>query len=145
MPDQRLYSILAFAGAAPFVAAAVLPLLGFVDIGPFGPAHEVAAAYGLAIVCFLAGTHWGTYLTRARTLPVNLFITSNVVVLGAWFPFMLASTTGVIVALLIAFAYLLFVDYRLLAVQEIDSAYFRVRVAATSLAAVSLVVVLFSL
>ena len=145
MPDRRLYSILTLAGAAPFVAAAVLPLLGFESIGPLGPAVDLALSYGLAIVCFLAGIHWATRLYLEVELPLNLLVTSNVVVLGAWFPFLLASESLAATALILAFVFLLFIDYRLLALKVIDQHYFRLRAAATALAIGSLLVILASL
>ncbi len=145
MPDRRLYSILTLAGAAPFVAAAVLPLLGFEMIGPLGHATDLALSYGLAIVCFLAGIHWATRLYLDVELPLNLFVASNVVVLGAWFPFLLASESLAAGALIIAFAFLLFVDYRLLGHKIIDEHYFRLRTAATVLAIGSLLVIMATL
>ncbi|NND35784.1 MAG: hypothetical protein HKN81_01505 [Gammaproteobacteria bacterium] len=87
-----MYSALAFAGALPFLAAAVLPLFGLETIGPFGTAAELA-----------------------------------------------------LVALLIAFTCLLYVDSRLLRIGVIDADYFRLRVAATVLVLASLLLVLSSL
>ena len=145
MTDSKLYSILTLAGAAPFVAAALLPLLGFDTIGPLGPAVDLATSYGLAIVCFLAGVHWATFLYgQVAEPPVNLFVASNVVVLGVWFPFLLAPAKWTLVALIVAFVFLLYVDYRLLAKQVIEPHYFRMRSTATALAVFSLLIVLVS-
>lgn len=142
MIQHRLYSILALAGTIPFLAAALFALLGIEAIGPFGSPTDVALSYGLAIASFLAGTHWAIYLLQGPALPLNLFISSNVIVLGAWFPFVLLSAAGAIAALLIAFLCLLYIDYRLLNAGIIEAHYLRVRSVATATAATALLVVM---
>jgi hypothetical protein len=64
MKSSNLYTSLAFAGATPFLACALLPLIGIESIAPIGRLETVASSYGLAIICFLAGSHWATYLLR---------------------------------------------------------------------------------
>lgn len=144
MPTRNWYSALALAGAMPFVAAAALTLSGLDEIGPFGTVTGLTLSYGLAIVCFLAGAHWATYLLKGPTLSMNLLVTSNVIVLGAWIPYVLAPPAGGFAALLIAFACLLYVDLRLLRAGVIDTNYFNVRAVATGLAFASLSLVLLS-
>lgn len=143
--DQRfLYSLLAFAGAAPFFLCAVLPLLGFDAIGPFGRLDRVASSYGLGIITFLAGTHWATHLYQASNTPLNLFATSNVIFLVVWFAFVLAGLEVVLAIQVAAFLVLLFIDYRLLQAEVISSHYFRTRTIATAVAVVSLLIILVS-
>jgi len=142
MQDIRLYSLLALAGTTPFVACALLPLSGIEAFAPFGPLDAVASSYGLAIVTFLAGAHWGTYLSEQGTLPFNLFITSNVVFLVAWFAYVAASLSWAIGTQVIAFLFLLFVDLRLMQTNVITVHYFRVRTVATTIALISLVTIL---
>lgn len=138
MNDSKLYSLLAFAGASPFLAGALLQLAGIEALGPFGAVDELAASYGLAIVCFLAGTHWATFLYRQSETPFSLLIWSNVVFLVVWFGFVLAGTAWALSAQLVALLALLFVDSRLLRAGLITRDYFRVRSVATSLAAISI-------
>lgn len=145
MNDQRLYTILAFAGAVPFVAAAVLLLLGYDTFGRLGDVSHLAQSYGLAIACFLAGAHWALYLGREHAIRPNLFLASNVVVLGVWIPYLLAPGGIAIVALLIAFLFLLYVDLRLLGLAIIDARYFRMRLVVTAIVCASLVVVLLAI
>ena len=38
----------------PFIAAAMLPLLGYDSLPHLGPLDQLVASYGLAIVCFLS-------------------------------------------------------------------------------------------
>jgi len=141
MTDRRLYTILTIAGAAPFVAAALLPPLGFETLGPLGSAVDLALSYGLAIVCFLAGTHWATFLHRRDRAPTNLFVASNVVVLGVWIPYLLAPVRWSSMALTFGLLYLLYIDFRLRRTGTVDAHYVRVRSIATALAVGSLAVV----
>lgn len=138
MTDRRLYSLLTLAGALPFMAAALLLPFGITSLGPLGSTVELALSYGLAIICFLAGVHWATYLYRREASPGNLFVASNAVVLGTWIPFLLAPARIVAVAMIVAFLVLLWVDYRLERLAVIDGHYLALRKAATLLAVLSL-------
>lgn len=145
MQTRNWYLVLALAGAMPFVATALLALAGLDELGLFGTVAELALSYGLAITCFLAGAHWATYLLEGPALSINLLVTSNVIVLGAWIPYVLAPPAGAFAALLIAFACLLYVDLRLVRAGVIEVDYFHVRVTATAVAVASLLIILLSL
>ena len=70
MQDSRTYTALALAGTIPFIAGAVLPMLCHDSLPHLGPLDQLVSSYGLAIVCFLAGAHWGIYLAgRNRWAP----------------------------------------------------------------------------
>lgn len=137
-----LYSTLALVGTLPFVGAAILTLSGYASLGPIDSVSGLAASYGLAIICFLAGAHWATQLYRGPALSPNLFIVSNVVVLGVWFAYLLAGSAVTIGAQLLAFLVLLALDYRLLGAAVIDAHYFRARLIATLIACPSLLAIL---
>ena len=142
MESTRLYSLLAITGTLPFVACAVLPLTGVDAIPPFGDLHQLASSYALAIVTFLAGAHWGTYLSTAETPTLNLFVSSNVVFLVAWFAFVATSIGWAIVTQIVALVFLLLVDYRLMQSGLISGHYFRIRSTATAIAIISLSIIL---
>ena len=142
MKSSNLYTSLAFAGATPFLACALLPLIGIDAIAPLGRLDSLASSYGLASICFLAGAHWATYLFRQADVQINLFISSNVVFLVVWFAFIGSEMAWTLVAQLVAFIVLLFIDYRLLQTNVISADYFRVRSVATALAVISLSVIL---
>lgn len=144
MKSSTLYTVLALAGASPFLACAVLPLVGVEAIEPLGALDTLAGSYGLAIICFLAGAHWATYLLKQADIGLNLFISSNIVFLAAWISFVVADLELALVSQVIAFLYLLFVDYRLVCMSVISNSYFRVRSIATALAVVSLSIILIS-
>ena len=139
--DKPLYTILALAGVLPFVACALLPLFGVTSVEPFGPLDQLANSYGLAIVCFLAGIHWSTYLLRQDQLPFNLMIGSNVVFLATWFMFVLADTAWSLLTQFAALIVLLLIDWRLKNTAIISASYFRTRSIATAIASVALVLI----
>ena len=142
MQDTRLYSLLAITGTLPFVACAVLPLTGVDTISPFGDLHQLASSYALAIVTFLAGAHWGNYLSADQAPPFNLFVSSNVVFLVAWFAFVAASLSWAIFTQVLALVFLLFVDHKLMTNGTISGHYFRIRSTATAIAIISLSIIL---
>lgn len=139
MERKRLYSILAYAGVLPFVACALLPYLGIVELRNIGSFEYIAGVYGFGIICFLTGVHWGTFLYKSDASPDNLFITSNAVFLAVFFAFLLDAGALTLFVLLLAFLCLLYIDYRLLKAGLLDSDYYRLRVTVTSIAVVSLV------
>jgi len=133
--------LLATLGAIPFVACAVLPLVGVTELPYLGDTGTIAAAYGLTIASFMAGVHWGTALNVTTTLPVNLYVTSNVVAVAAWLSFLLVSLSITLAMLSILFAYLLYIDFRLRRAGLIDQSYWNTRLAITGIVIVCLTVV----
>jgi len=140
--DTKLYTALALAGTIPFMAGALLPFLGYDSLSHLGPLDQMVASYGLAIVCFLAGAHWGTYLAGRSADSLNLFVISNVILLSVWFAYIGAGLKTAIGIQILAFLTLLFIDMRLAAGGIISTMYFRVRTAATVIAVVSLLIVI---
>jgi hypothetical protein len=142
MQNTKLYTALALAGTIPFVAGALLPLLGRDSLPYLGPLDQLVASYGLAIVCFLAGAHWGTYLSGRSTGSLNLFVISNAIFLAVWFAYVGTSVKMAIAIQIAAFLTLLFIDLRLSTSGVISATYFRVRKVATLIAIVSLLIVI---
>ena len=133
--------LLASFGAIPFIACALLPLLDVTELPYLGETKIVAAVYGLTIASFMAGVHWGTALNVKTSLPVNLYITSNVVAVAAWLSFLLVSLSMTLAVLSILFAYLLYIDYRLRCAGLIDQAYWNTRLSITGTVIVCLTVI----
>ena len=142
MESRTLYPVLTYAGALPFVACALMPLFGIESLWNLGSYVHIAAAYGLAIVCFLCGAHWGTYLYNRAAAPDNLFVTSNVIVVACWFAFLMAAQAITLFVLVLALLCLLFIDYRLLRAGLLTAYYFRMRTIATVIAVASLAVII---
>ena len=143
MQDSKIYSVLAMAGVTPFIASALLPLVGIESIEPIGALDRIAATYGLAIVSFLTGIHWATQVYEPQESPFNLLLVSNVVFLFTWFAFVLGRVETALGAQLVALLVLLGIDRWLHTTGLISRHYLRVRTVATSLAAVSLLIMIF--
>ena len=141
MENYRLFTALAFVGALPFVAAAMLTVVGVGAIPIFGDVSGIAASYGLAIICFLAGTHWAFQLLRASETPFDLFVSSNVAVVLVWLAYLALAIQWILTIQAIAFATLLVVDYRLRGIALLSDRYFRARIIATTAAVLSLVII----
>ena len=142
MESRKLYPLLTYAGVLPFVGCALMPFVGMQELWNLGTYDYIVAAYGLAIVCFLCGAHWGTYLYHSGAAPDNLFITSNVIVVACWFAFLMAAKAITLFVLILAFLCLLFIDYRLLKAALLTDYYFRMRSNATVVAVVALAIII---
>lgn len=130
-------------GTLPFLASAGMALAGF-SLGSLLTAFNVASSYGLAILCFLCGAHWATYLYKRDATPFNLLIISNVVVVAIWLTYLLLGQSAFTLASqVLAFAFLLDIDRRLLRAGLISEHYFGIRLQATTIAAISLLIVLY--
>ena len=144
MQDSKLYIPLTLAGTLPFVACALLLVSGIDSISPLGSLDAVANSYGLAIICFLSGVHWGTYLSGQFGGSINLFAISNAIFLAVWFAFIGANLAWAITIQAIAFLLLLVIDYRLRKGGAISAHYFKIRSVATAIAIVALLIILLS-
>ncbi len=144
MEERQIYAGLILAGAVPFLACALLPAAGIDSLGRFGSLHELAAGYGLAILCFITGIHWATELYSPRVLPINLFVGSNAVFLAVFLAYVSPSLNWALATQLLAFPLLLAVDYQLMRKGLIDTYYLGLRFIATALACFSLLFILIS-
>jgi hypothetical protein len=140
--NTRIYSILTYAGALPFTAFALLPLLGVSAIQRIGSVDYIAAVYALTIVSFMAGVHWGMALDPQRTeWPVNLFLSSNAVTIMAWLVFLSTTPKITLIIGILAFLYLLWVDYRLYSLNMLTAHYLQTRRRVTALVVLSLLMI----
>jgi hypothetical protein len=142
MENRTVYPLLTYAGMLPFVGCALMPFFGLQELWNLGSYDYIAAAYALAIVCFLCGAHWGTYLYHVSAAPDNLFISSNVIVVACWFAFLMAAQAITLFVLILAFLCLLVMDYRLLKAGLLTDFYFRMRTNATIVAVVALAIII---
>jgi hypothetical protein len=136
---STLLRILPYAGTLPFVGCAVLLLTGVRNLLPFGDVTTIALAYGLAIVSFMAGVHWGQYLAGVRTR-VDLLISSNMVALVAWSGFLLLPKLHFCLLLIVLFIVLNSIDGHLHHQGAIDRHYRQLRNYVTAVVCLSLLV-----
>ena len=139
MEKKRLYSALTYAGALPFAVCAVLPWIGVEQVLNIGTPDYISRSYGLAIASFLAGAHWGTFLYHRERSPTNLFLTSNAIVLAAWSTFLINAPAISLFVLVLAFLYLLFIDFRLFKAGLLIDYYFALRRNVTAIVVICLI------
>ena len=142
MEKSRQYSLLALAGAVPFVVCALLPQIGIDALPLIGAVEPFANTYGLAIVCFLAGIHWATQLYLQDSAPGNLFIASNIVFLIALFAYVIAPIDVSLTVILLFLLASLGIDFVIHRAQLISEWYLRIRALATTVASLSLIVLI---
>jgi Protein of unknown function (DUF3429) len=131
---------LAFAGALPFVASALLLWAGHTSLPVLGSVSNIAASYGLLILAFMAGVQWGQRLSGVET-SLNLFLISNAIALAAWFSYLLLSPKLFFASLAVLFAVVLMIDKRLAAEGHLSADYVRTRTAVSALVVMSLAVI----
>lgn len=138
MPTPPLHRYLALAGASPFFACAVCLNAGWQTLPALGSVASLNNAYGLVIASFMAGVHWGQHLSQRARWRARLALASNAIAIALWLAFSLFSPKHFVVALIAAFALLLWIDQRLYRSNIIDRAYFRTRLLATVLVVLAL-------
>jgi Protein of unknown function (DUF3429) len=131
---------LASAGVLPFVACALLLWAGHTSLPKLGSVSNIASSYGLLILSFMAGVHWGQQLSGVET-SFNLFMTSNAVALAAWFSYLLLPARLYFASFAVLFAVLLLIDRRMAAEGHISTGYLRTRTTVSALVVLSLAVI----
>lgn len=142
MKATSLYAALAYAGALPFVACALLLVAGIAEIPYVASTAFVAATYAVAIVSFIGGIHWGTWQhARADGAEMPALLPwSNVLTLLVWCALLLTSVRAALLTAIACFAVLLLLDRRLCALNVISGDYYRVRRNVTAIVISSLLV-----
>lgn len=140
MRDRVLARVLTFAGALPFIAATVaLPLAPAFATAPI---WQAVLGYGAVIASFVSGIHWGLFLYRDGTLPLNLFISSNVCALVAWAALLVPPLWLALVLLIAVFAALFVIDHVLWRAGAHAPWFYRLRAAITAIVIAALAVLL---
>lgn len=127
----KLPHILIYAGAFPFMAGAFLLATGFTDLPLLGQIDEALAAYGLVIVIFLTGIHWGQQLSLGR-LATGLFLASNFIAILIWLAWLILPTRYFIVFLAVPLIALLAIDRNLFCTGILERKYFQSRTIVTT-------------
>jgi hypothetical protein len=135
--ESGLLKILPFLGALPFVFA--VAAIWFSWQLPFGlQAAALLSGYGLVILGFMAGVHWGQHLSGIKS-PLNLLLASNAIALAGWFGWLFLSPQWYFLLLSGLFVLLLIVDFGLHSSGAISSHYWRVRGQVTFAVAAALI------
>lgn len=137
--QSNLLCVLPYAGVLPFAGGALLLAMQVHDLPLLGSTQHVILSYGLLIVSFMAGVHWGQYLSGQRA-KVNLLVSSNVVALVAWFGFLLLPAFWFCLLLVLLFAVLYMIDLKL----HSQSDYLKSRRNVTAIVCISMLVTAFA-
>lgn len=145
MNKIKLYTSLAYLGALPFVICAVLVSADVQDLFLLGNVVTLGNTYGLVIVVFMAGVHWGTYLCDQRSHSLNLLLASNIITVFCWLAHLLLPAMLALGFYALAFFLLLLIDFKLLHINVITKHYFLTRCVVTSIVITSLLIIIMSL
>jgi len=145
MRDVQLYKLLTFAGTIPFIACAILQYGNAPQFDFLGSYVEIALIYGLVIISFMSGVHWGLYLSHKDRSPFNLFVTSNILTVFIWLFYLLFSSSVFLLSLIIGFLVMLWIDYCLYRADILSHEYIKTRTTVTFIVSFFLVLLLVSL
>lgn len=134
-----LRNALAFAGAIPFMASAVLLFTGHTSHPILGDVSFAITAYAIIIATFMSGAHWGQHLHLQSPWNTALSIISNIITVTLWFAFITQPTALVVLHVIVALVSQLVIDALLFKHRIIDQPYFLTRCIVTSIVCASLV------
>jgi hypothetical protein len=133
-----IYKYLALAGTLPFI------LCTFVVNSPSSSMEMLEwsimalHSYGLIIVTFMCGTHWGLYLVTHQQCQWNLLVISNLITLACWFCYLSEHGTLIIASQICAFLALIFIDAQLHQHKILNTDYFKTRGSMTAIVVLTL-------
>ena len=137
--NKGLYTVLTLCGSIPFIVAVILLHSQVTTIPIVGNTLHAIIIYSLMIASFMAGVHWAQYLKENEKIAINLFISSNIMVLALWLFYLLTPIYVLLVVFIIDYAVLLIFDMILCKLKVIKFSYFIVRLLVTIIVMVSLV------
>ena len=126
--------VLTYLGILPFAMCTALLFSNYAQINP----TKWMIGYSAIIASFISGSHWGIY--SSKSIRINLLIHSNIIALLAWLS-LLIPTHFAVITLIFCFLYLITLDYIMLQDKIIPNWYFKIRISATTI--VILLLVLF--
>jgi len=107
----KLTSTLTYAGAIPFVLAAFCMYWDFERLPIIGDVQKIIDLYGLVIVVFIAGSHWGVSVNLFEKQRIFLMIISNLFTLIALVSYIWLISIPFQLSLIIILLMLLVIDY----------------------------------
>jgi|TARA_B110000263_G_scaffold68973_1_gene59967 hypothetical protein len=112
--EQRkieLTSILTYSGAIPFVLAALCMYWDFERLPFIGDVQKIIHLYGLVIVVFIAGSHWGLSVNLLDKQRVFLLSISNFLTLAIFVSYIWLNSMPFELSLIAILLMLLMIDY----------------------------------
>lgn len=135
-----MYIYLAYAGTLPFIAASLLLALDVQAIPVLGDVGKILSSYALAIISFVAGSHWGKVLSLGNRFAQAVLLISNCIVVIAWLGFLSLPLQPLIILFIVAFLGLAGIDKILLRNGLINRDYFQTRLVVSAIVVIALAV-----
>jgi len=104
-------SVLTFAGAVPFVLAAIFMYWDLERLPLIGDVQKVTDVYGLVIVVFIAGSFWGISVNLSEKKRSILLVISNGLTLLTFYSYFWLKNIPFQLVLIFLLVVLLLVDY----------------------------------
>lgn len=108
MNHSNLIKLLTYLGASPFFLAIFISLSNQPFLGVEG--RQWFLTYGLVILSFMAGTLWGQVVNASNRIK-RIALATNAITLAAWFAFLLAGTSSVLLILALGFITLYMLEF----------------------------------
>ena len=130
MNHSNLIKLLTYLGASPFFLAIFISLSNQTFLGVDG--SKCFLTYGLIILSFMAGTLWGQ-VVNASTRVKRIALATNVITLAAWFAFLLAGTSSVLLIIALGFIALYLLEFFAISHTQRPDYYLDLRLRVTAL------------
>jgi Protein of unknown function (DUF3429) len=143
MLQSNFLRILPYAGTLPFMygaasrfsdsLSAAVYFVFYLDV------RHMVLSYGLLIISFMAGVHWGQYLSGLRPR-LNLLLSSNALALLTWFFYLKLQPFELLLVFAGIFAVIYIIDLQL----KLDASYMHTRRNVTAIVCGCLLVIAFT-
>ena len=138
---KKTYSYLIYIGSIPFILCAVYFIADLHDMPLLVSIERILSAYGLVILSFLAGSHWGQHLYLNKVIWGRvLAVMSNIITLSLWFGFLLLNFKMLMALFASVFFILIVIDYYLYLINLISLHYFQIRFLVSVIVIISLII-----
>jgi hypothetical protein len=137
--NKNLSTILTLAGCIPFIVGIILLYASVTQISVVGSVLNALVIYSIMIGSFMAGSHWAQYMKDSGKTGINLYFSSNIMVLALWLFYLLTPSYVVLIVLIIDFALLWILDAIICKAKIITFGYLLIRAIATAIVIICLV------
>jgi len=138
MKSHKIIIFLMYAGCIPFIFCSFLLILGLKSIPYLGDTINILQVYTLVIASFMAGNHWGQYLSRKDDSLIYLPIFSNLIAVFTWITYIFISVQWFLISFILVLILLLLIDYKMAQKKFLSKIYFRARVIVTAIVSIAL-------
>ena len=137
----KTFYYLIYAGTIPFILCSICFSAGIKSIYLLGSVDKILSAYGLVILSFLSGSHWGQHLyINRRIWGCTLPVLSNIIAVLLCFSFLVLDFKKLVAIFVAAFIILLIIDHRLFQMHLISDHYFQTRCFVSAIVIISLII-----